>query len=117
MKLQIEEKKPTREATHDVCHLLVEANKAKPLVVASIKDRVHKIEAECEHIQSLICEQEAKLQSAQIRSREFHLSFDDFLEKLEGMEDTSSQLQPLSAVYDTLLQQSKTSEVTYSQCL
>ena len=80
-------------------------------MVATFKDKLEKTESPFEHMKTRLIQLEAKLQTAQIRTQEFQLSFEEFLGRLEDIEKLAAQQQPVSAVYGTLKQQKKMSEV------
>ena len=111
LKAQLEEKKPTLEDAQGLCDKLTDQNKDEPLVVAAIKNKLDKVESPYEDLRAKITELEGRLQAAQIRSQEFNVSFSDFKDKLQGMEELTANLQPVSAVYDTLKQQRSDDEV------
>ena len=108
----MEEKKPTLEDAQGLCDKLTDEVKDEPLVVASIKDKLDKVESPYEDLKARITELEGRLQAAQIRSQEFDVSFSDFKDKLQSMEDLAAKSQPVSAVHDTLKQQKSNDEVT-----
>lgn len=107
----MEEKKPTLEDAQDLCGKLTDQNKDEPLVVAAIKDKLDKVELPFEDLKAKITELEGRLQAAQIRSQEFSVSFNEFTDKLQNMEELAANLQPVSAVYGTLEQQKSNDEV------
>lgn len=111
LKSKLEEKKPTLEDAQGLCDKLTDQNKDEPLVVAAIKNKFDKVESPYEDLRAKITELEGRLQAAQIRSQEFTVSFSDFKDKLQDMEELSANLQPVSAVYDTLKQQRIDDEV------
>lgn len=111
LKAQLEEKKPTLEDAQGLCDKLTDQNKDEPLVVAAIKNKLDKVESPHEDLRGKITELEGRLQAAQIRSQEFTVSFCDFKDKLQDMEELTANLQPVSAVYDTLKQQRSNDEV------
>lgn len=111
LKAQLEEKKPTLEDAQGLCDKLTDQNKDEPLVVAAIKNKLDKVESPYEDLRAKITELEGRLQAAQIRSQEFDVSFSDFKDKLQDMEELTANLQPVSAVYDTLKQQRSDDEV------
>lgn len=111
LKTKLEEKKPTLEDAQGLCDKLTDQNKDEPLVVAAIKNKFDKVESPYEDLRAKITELEGRLQAAQIRSQEFTVSFSDFKDKLQDMEELSANLQPVSAVYDTLKQQRSDDEV------
>ena len=111
LKAQLEEKKPTLEDAQGLCDKLTDQNKDEPLVVAAIKNKLDKVESPYEDLRAKITELEGRLQAAQIRSQEFNVSFSDFKDKLQDMEELAANLQPVSAVYDTLKQQRSDDEV------
>lgn len=111
MKSELEEKKPTLDDAQGLCDKLTDQNKNEPLVVAAIKNKFDKVESPYEDLRAKITELEGRLQAAQIRSQEFTVSFSDFQDKLQDMEELSANLQPVSAVYDTLKQQRIDDEV------
>ena len=108
----MEGKKPTLEDAQDLCGKLTDQNKDEPLVVAAIKDKLDKVESPFEDLKAKITELEGRLQAAQIRSQEFNVSFNEFTDKLQNMEELAANLQPVSAVYGTLEQQKSNDEVT-----
>lgn len=107
----MEEKKPTLEDAQGLCVKLTDQNKDEPLVVAAIKNKLDKVESPYEDLRAKVTELEGRLQAAQIRSQEFTVSFRDFKDKLQDMEELTANLQPVSAVYDTLKQQKSNDEV------
>lgn len=111
LKSKLEEKKPTLEEAQGLCDKLTDQNKDEPLVVAAVKDKLDKVEMPFEDLKAKITELEGRLQAAQIRCQEFNVSFGDFTNKLQNMEELASKLQPVSAVYDTLKQQKSDVEV------
>lgn len=111
LKAQLEEKKPTLEDAQGLCDKLTDQNKDEPLIVAAIKNKLDKVDSPYEDLKAKITELEGRLQAAQIRSQEFNVSFSDFKDKLEDMEELTANLQPVSAVYDTLKQQRSDDEV------
>ena len=117
----MEEKKPTLEDAEGLCDKLTDQNKDEPLVVATIKNKLDKVKSPYEDLRAKITELEGRLQAAQIRSQEFTVSFRDFRDKLHDMEELAANLQPVSAVYDTLKQQRSNDEVNRQtnaeQCL
>jgi hypothetical protein len=46
-----------------------------------------------------------------MRTQEFQVSFDDFKDKLGEMEEVAANMEPVSAVYDTIKEQQKNDEV------
>lgn len=115
MKSKLEEKKETLEDAQGLCDKLTNESKDEPLVVASIKDKLDKVESPYEDLKAKVDELKGRLQAAQIRSQEFDVSFSDFKDKLQNMEELAAKLQPVSAVYDTLKEQKSNDEVT-SRC-
>ena len=111
LKAKLEEKKPILEDAQGLCGKLTDQNKDEPLIVAAIKDKLDKVESPFEDLKAKITELEGRLQAAQIRSQEFSVSFNEFKDKLQDMEELSANQQPVSAVYDTLKQQRNDDEV------
>lgn len=111
LKAQLEEKEPTLEDAQGLCDKLTDQNKDEPLIVAAIKNKLDKVDSPYEDLKAKITELEGRLQAAQIRSQEFNVSFSDFKDKLQDMEELTANLQPVSAVYDTLKQQRSDDEV------
>lgn len=111
LKAQLEENKPTLEDAQGLCDKLTDRNKDEPLIVAAIKDKLDKVESPYEDLKAKLTEMEGRLQAAQIRSQEFNVSFSDFKDKLQDMEELAANLQPVSAVYGTLEQQRSDDEV------
>lgn len=112
LKAKLDDKKPTLEDAQNLCDKLTDQNKDEPLIVAAIKDKLDKVESPFEDLKARITELEGRLQAAQIRSQEFNVSFNEFADKLQNMEELAAKLAPVSAVYGTLKQQKNEDEVT-----
>ena len=65
-----------------------------------------------EELYARVCDRCTKLQTAQMRTQEFDVSFKDFLISLKEMEDFVAQIDEPSAVYETVKQQKQTVEVS-----
>lgn len=112
LKAQLEDHKPTLEDANELCDWLTDKNKDQPLVVASIKDKLDKVEQPYNDLRAKILDLEGRLQAAQMRTQEFQVSFDDFKDKLGDMEELAAKMEPVSAVYDTIKEQQKNDEVS-----
>ena len=112
LKAQLEDNNPTLEDANELCDWLTDKNKDQPLVVASIKDKLDKVEQPYNDLRAKILDLEGRLQAAQMRTQEFQVSFDDFKDKLGEMEDLAAKMEPVSAVYDTIKEQQKNDEVS-----
>ena len=65
-----------------------------------------------EDLYARVCDRCTKLQTAQMRSQEFEVSFNDFLVSLKEMEEFADQVDEPSAVYDNTKEQKKTADVS-----
>ena len=111
MREKLEAKKPTLEDAQGLCEKLTEQNKDEPLIVAAIKDKLDKVESPFEDLKAKLADLEGRLQAAQIRSQEFNVSFSVFKDKLQDLEELSTNLKPVSAIHDRLKEQKNDDEV------
>lgn len=89
---------------------MTDQNKDEPLIVAAIKDKLDKVESPFEDLNAKLTDLEGILQAAQIRSQEFNVSFSEFKDKLQDMEELAANLKPVSAIYDRLKEQKNDDE-------
>lgn len=107
----MEEKRPVLQTAADECDWLVSACKDEPMKGLKIRGQLEKVKKPYDELYARTCDRCGKLQSAQMRSQEFDVSFKDFLNGLKEMEELSSEIELPSAVYDTVKKQKQALEV------
>lgn len=79
--------------------------------VLETRAKLEAVKKQYEELYARVCDRCTKLQTAQMRTQEFEVSFKDFLFSLKEMEEFSAQIDEPSAVYDTIKRQKQTVEV------
>ena len=107
----MEEKRPVLQQAADECDWLVNACKDEPMKALETRAKLEAVKKPYEELYARVCDRCTKLQTAQMRTQEFDVSFKDFLISLKEMEDFVAQIDEPSAVYETVKQQKQTVEV------
>ena len=111
IKSEVEQKRPVLQQATDECDWLVGACKDEPMKVLETRAKLEAVKKPYEELYARVCDRCTKLQTAQMRTQEFEVSFKDFLFSLKEMEEFSAQIDEPSAVYDTIKRQKQTVEV------
>mgnify|MGYP001793315705 CR=1 FL=1 len=90
---------------------IIEDSNEDPKVVRDISNELNKISSPLEVVARKIADRQAKLQSALMQCQEFQISFDEFLDKLNGFEDIVGSQEPISALYDKVKAQRQENEL------
>ena len=107
----MEDKRPVVQTAKDECDWLVNACKDEPMKGLETRAKLEAVKKPYEELYARVCDRCTKLQSAQMRSQEFDVSFKDFVNDLKELEEISSDIEEPSAVYETVKQQKQTVEV------
>ena len=108
----MEEKRPVLQQAADECDWLLNACKDEPMKALETRAKLEAVKKPYEELYARVCDRCTKLQTAQMRTQEFDVSFKDFLISLKEMEDFVAQIDEPSAVYETVKQQKQTVEVS-----
>jgi hypothetical protein len=107
----MEDKRPTLQTATDECDWLVNACKDEPMKGLETRAKLEAVKKPYDELYARVCDRCSKLQSAQMRSQEFDVSFKDFLNGLKELEEISAEIEQPSAVHETTKQQKQAVEV------
>ena len=110
MRDDIEKFKATLETLEETGKEIIEDSHEDPKVVRDVRGEISKIALPMEVLANKIADRQAKLQNALIRSQEFQVTFDEFMNKLGDMEDAAAGQEPISALYETVKSQRQENE-------
>lgn len=101
------------QQAENVGQKLIDSSHQDPVVVADIHGQLNKIRAVLDKMAAKMDQRQDRLQNVLLQSQEFQVSFEDFLEKLAKVEEQIARQEPVSAVYDTVKDQSREQKVLY----
>lgn len=107
----MEDKRPVLQQATDECDWLVNACKDEPMKGLGTRAKLEAVKKPYEELYARVCDRCTKLQSAQMRSQEFDVSFKDFLSGLKELDDIVAEIERPSAIYETVKQQKQSVEV------
>ena len=90
---------------------MVEAKKGDSVAVAEIYSKLHKSKGVLDKLAAKAEQRQSRLQNVLLRSQEFQVSFDEFLEKLARLEEQTARQEPVSGVYETVKEQNQEHKV------
>lgn len=112
----MEDKRPVLQRASDECDWLVKACNDEPMKGLETRAKLEAVKKPYDELYARVCERCGKLQSAQMRSQEFEVSFQNFTNGLKELEDIEAEIKQPSAVYDTVKKQKQSLEVWKSKC-
>ena len=110
LRAEIEKFKDTLETLEETGKDIIAASNEDPKVVRDVRGELAKIAVPMEVLAKKLADRQAKLQNALIRSQEFQVSFDDFMNNLGELEDRLAAQEPISALLETAKSQRQENE-------
>ena len=95
------------QEAEDAGQKLIQGSNEDPAVVADIYSKLYKVRGVLDKLAAKVEQRQNRLENVLLRSQEFQVSFDDFLEKLARLEEQTARQEPVSGIYDTVKAQNQ----------
>ena len=90
---------------------MIEHSHDDPKVTPDVQTKISDVRTNLDKLLSKIQARQARLDKVLFESQEFNTAFDTFMEKLVAIEEAVAKQRPVSAVYDTVKEQTKDNKV------
>ena len=107
----MEKKQAELDSLENSGQWLIEHSDDDSKVAPDIHTKISNVRTSLDKLLSKIQARQARLDKVLFESQEFNVAFETFMEKLVAIEEAVAKQRPVSAVYDTVKEQSKDNKV------
>lgn len=111
MKDDIAQHKATLQKAENAGQKLIASSKNNPAVVADIYGKLNKVRSALDTLAAKVDQRQNRLQNVLMQSQEFQVSFEDFLDKLDKVEQQVAKLEPVSGIHEKAKEQGQEHKV------
>lgn len=105
MQNEIAKQRAALDRTNDLGKVIIEESSDNPLVVADVQGKLTKVRVQLDRLDARIEQRHAILQNILLQIQVYDVMFDEFVTKLEEMEDEVKNFRPISAVLEIVSEQ------------
>ena len=105
MQNEIAEQRAALDRTNDLGKVIIENSSDNPLVVADVQGKLTKVRVQLDRLDARIEQRHAILQNILLQIQVYDVMFDEFVSKLNEMEDEVKNFRPISAVLEIVSEQ------------
>ena len=111
MKDELEAKQAELDSLEKSGEWLIDHSEDDSKVAPDVHTKINDVRTNLDKLLSKIQARQARLDKVLFESQEFNVAFDTFMEKLVVIEEAVAKQRPVSAVYDTVKEQTKDNKV------
>lgn len=111
MKNELEKKKADLDSLENTGQSLLDHCDDDTKIAPDVHGKISDVRNNLDKLLSKIQARQARLDKVLFESQEFNVAFETFMEKLVAIEEVVAKQRPVSAVYDTVKEQTKDNKV------
>ncbi len=114
MKDELEKKQAELDSLENSGQWLIDHSDDDSKIAQDVHTKISNVRTNLDKLLSKIQARQARLDKVLFESQEFNVAFDTFMEKFVAIEEAVARQRPVSAVYDTVKEQTKDNKVLWN---